>query len=195
LKGERSANDVDAAQQKSAEAATRWQVTRRFSASPCRLPEQSRENRRGRTHDEKDNVDKLMMNPLHTGGSARMRFNGGRLNLGASSRRVIMVRKLVLILVAATAVGGAAFTPAAASAGWYGYGHRADIRADRRDLRRDRADFRRDFGDLRRDLRTGRFGDASRDLADLRRDRQDIRRDRGDLRRDRRDLFFDRHGY
>jgi hypothetical protein len=101
-----------------------------------------------------------MMNPLHTGGSARVRFNGARLNLGASSRRVIMVRKLVLILAAAAAVGGAAFTPAAASAGWYGYGHRADIRADRRDLRRDRADFRHDFGDLRRDLRSGRFGEA-----------------------------------
>jgi hypothetical protein len=139
-----------------------------------------------------------MMNPLHTGGSARVRFNGARLNLGAFSRRVIMVRNLVLMLVTAATVGSAAFTPSVASAGWYGDRHRADIRADRRDidadrrdLQRDRADFRRDF----RDLRFGRFGDASRDLADLRRDRQDIRRDQRDLRRDRRDLFFDRHGY
>src|SRR5713226_9073138 len=95
----------------------------------------------------KDNVDKSMMNPLHTSGSARVRFNGARLNLGASSRRVIMVRKLVLILVTTAALGSAAFTPSVAAAGWYGYGHRADIRADRRDLQRDRADFRRDFRD------------------------------------------------
>jgi hypothetical protein len=143
-----------------------------------------------------------MMNPLHTGGSARVRFNGARLNLGASSRRVIMVRKLVLILATAAAVGSVAFTPSVASAGWHGYSHRSDvradrgdIRADRRDVRRDRADFRRDFRDRRLDLRFGRFGDASRDLADLHRDRRDIRLDRRDLRRDRRDLFFDRHGY
>jgi hypothetical protein len=150
----------------------------------------------------KDNVDKSVMNSLHTRGSERVRFNSAR--LGACSRRLIMVRNLVLILVTATAVGGAAFTPSVASAdwygsGWHGYGHRADIRADRRDIRadrldirRDRADFRRDFRDLRRDLRFGRFGDASRDLADIRRDRRDIQLDRRDLRRDRRDLFFDR---
>ena len=165
------------------------------------LREQSRENAGPHTL-RKDNIDKSMMNPLHTGGSARVRFNGARLNLGASSRRVIMVRKLVLILVTTAAVGSAAFTPSVAAAGWYGYGHRpdiradrGDIRADRRDLQRDHADLRRDFRDLRRDLRFGRFGDASRDLADLRHDRQDIRRDRRDLRHDRRDLFFDRYGY
>ena len=99
-----------------------------------------------------------------------------------------MVRKFALLLATATVVGAAAFTPVAASAGWYGYGHRTDARSDLRDIRRDRADLRRDYQDLRRDLWTGRYGAARRELAD-------IHRDRRDLRHDRRDLFLDRHGY
>src|SRR5262245_55990663 len=113
----------------------------------------------------KDNVDKSIMNSLHTRGSERLRFNIAK--MGACSRRLIKVRNVVLILVTATTVGGAAFTPSVASAdwygsGWHGHGNRADIRADRRDIRadrldihRDRADLRRDFRDLRRDLHFG----------------------------------------
>jgi hypothetical protein len=99
-----------------------------------------------------------------------------------------MVRKFVLTLATAAAVGGAAFSPTIASADWYGYRHGADVRADQRDIHRDRADLRRDYRELRRDLWTGRYGAAQRELAD-------IRRDRRDLHRDRRDLFSDRHGY
>jgi hypothetical protein len=95
-----------------------------------------------------------------------------------------MVRKFVLTLATAAAVGGAAFIPTVASAGPYGYGPGGDIRSDIHDIRRDRADLRRDYQDLGRDIATGRFGAAQRDLADIHRDRQDLRRDYRDLGRD-----------
>jgi hypothetical protein len=91
-----------------------------------------------------------------------------------------MVRKFVLMLAMAAAVGGAAFIPAAASAGEYGYG----IRSDLRDIHRDRVELRRDRQDLRRDLATGRYGAAGRELAEIRRDRQDLHGDYRDLRHD-----------
>ncbi len=93
-----------------------------------------------------------------------------------------MVRKFVLTLATAAAVGGAAFIPAAASAGEYGYG--GGIRSDLRDIHRDRAELRRDRQDLRRDLATGRYGAARRDLAEIHRDRRDLHSDYRDLRHD-----------
>jgi hypothetical protein len=92
-----------------------------------------------------------------------------------------MVRKFVLMLATAAAVGGAAFVSVAASAGEYGYG----VRSDARDIHRDRADLRRDKQDLRRDLATGRYGAARHELAEIHRDRRDLRSDYRDLRHDR----------
>jgi hypothetical protein len=92
-----------------------------------------------------------------------------------------MVRKFAL-MIATTAAIGAAFIPASASAGDYGYGR--DIRSDVRDIQRDRQDLRRDQWELRRDLATGRYGAAERDLRGIRRDRQDLRHDERDLRND-----------
>jgi hypothetical protein len=94
-----------------------------------------------------------------------------------------MVRKFVLMLATAAAVGGAAFIPAAASAGEYGYS--GSVRSDVRDIHRDRADLRRDKRDLHRDLATGRYGAARHELADIHRDRRDLHSDRRDLRHDR----------
>jgi hypothetical protein len=91
-----------------------------------------------------------------------------------------MVRKFALMLATAAAVGGAAFIPAAASAGWRG----ADIRSDIRDIHHDRADLRRDKQELRRDVLTGHYGAAQRELTDIRHDRRDLRRDYRDLGRD-----------
>jgi hypothetical protein len=91
-----------------------------------------------------------------------------------------MVRKFALMLATAAAVGGAAFIPAAASAGGLG----RDIRSDIRDIHRDRVDLRRDKQELRRDVWTGRYGAAQRELTDIRHDRQELRRDYRDLGRD-----------
>jgi hypothetical protein len=91
-----------------------------------------------------------------------------------------MVRKFAVMFATVAAVGGAAFIPAAASAGWHG----GDIRSDIRDIHRDRADLRRDKQELRRDVLTGRYGAAQRELTDIRHDRQDLRRDYRDLGRD-----------
>ncbi len=99
-----------------------------------------------------------------------------------------MVRKFVLMLAMAAAVGGAAFIPATASAWEYGYG--GSVRSDLRDVYRDRVELRRDKQDLRHDLATGRYGAAGRDLAEIRRDRRDLHSDYRDLRHD---LY--RHGY
>jgi hypothetical protein len=130
------------------------------------------------------------MNPPHTGGSARLRSNATAEGAGHLNRRIIMARKFALMVATAAVVGGAAFIPAAASAGGYGYGYGNDIRSDRRDIQRDRQDLRRDYQELRRDLRTGRFGAVERELQDIRRDRQDLRRDYRDLRQD-----YYRRGY
>jgi hypothetical protein len=93
----------------------------------------------------------------------------------SSDRRVTMVRKFILTLAAATAVG-AAFIPAVASAD--------DIRRDFQDIRRDRQDLRHDERQLGRDIVTGHFGAARRDLADINRDRRDLHHDERDLGRD-----------
>jgi hypothetical protein len=125
-----------------------------------------------------DNIDKSSMNSPHTAGSAGRRFNRDmaerpqKLETGG----VTMVRKFILTLATAAAVGGTAFIPATASAG--------DIGRDVREIRRDRADLRHDEQQLRHDAWNLRPGAMVRDLRDIHRDRQDLREDRQDLQRD-----------
>jgi hypothetical protein len=95
-----------------------------------------------------------------------------------------MVRKFVLTLATAAAVGGAAFIPTLASAGGYGYGPGGDIRSDLRDIHHDRQELRRDYRDLGRDVATGHYGAAQRELSEIRHDRQDLRHDYRDLGHD-----------